>query len=347
MRSVLSIIYILFAFTVSAQDKWKPLVASANKKMTDQNYEGALKDLDEATDDCPKCPTPHFRKVMVLAELKEFDKAKKELKKGREYSAESNAHYYYTAFLQWQMGEKQEALLTLQEFLNKDSTSALAATIYETRASIRLSQKLNDDAYADNLKILKIQPKNIHALASVIIHEIHSKDTAKAMQRLAAMNILDTSKSYTYNYEIGHIFYVLKRYKEALPFFERAFVINPKSNAALGYIGITYALLDNYDEALRYLEGLLKLAPNSAYARNCIGFVKIKQALYDEALPYLDKAIEMDPASYDAYNNRGYIFFKKGGRDNLKKALADYDKAVQIAPAFYEPYWKYKDLISL
>lgn len=117
--------------------------------MSNQDYRGALKDLDEATDDCPKCPTPHFRKVMALAELKEFDKAKKALKKGKEYSAESNMHYYYTAILQWKQGEKEETLLTLQEFLSKDSTSSLAASMYEIRASIRLTQKLNDDAYAD------------------------------------------------------------------------------------------------------------------------------------------------------------------------------------------------------
>ncbi len=347
MRSILLTLVIFLTISASAQEKWKSLVASANKKMSNQDYKGALQDLEEAIDDCSKCPTPHFRKAMALAELKEFDKAKKALKKGKEYSAESNMHYYYTAFLQWKQGEKEETLLTLQEFLSKDSTSSLAASMYEIRASIRLTQKLNDDAYADNLRIIKIQPKNFHALASVIIHEIHSRDTAKAMQRFAAVQVTDTSKNFTYNYEMGHILFTLDRFKEALPFFERAFVIRPQSNSALGYIGVTHARLNNYEEALRYLNGLLKLSPDSPSALTNIAFVKINQGLHNEALDYLDKAINIAPGSWDAYNNRGYIYFKLGGKENLKKALADYDKAIALAPSYYEPYWKYKELIAL
>jgi tetratricopeptide (TPR) repeat protein len=346
MKRTLLTLLIFCVFSASAQEKWKTLVTSANKKMSNQDFKGALEDLEEATDDCPKCPTPHFRKVVALVELKEFDKAKKALKKGREYSAESNSHYYYTAFLQWKQGEKEEALITLQEFFSKDSTSSLAASLYEIRASIRLSQRLNDDAYADNLKVLKIQPKNYHALASVIIHEIHSKDTAQALQRFSTIQLTDTSKNYTYNYEMGHILFTLNRFQEALPFFERAFVIRPQSNAALGYIGITYARLNNYDEALKYLNGLLKLSPNHPSALNNIAFVKINQGLYSEALPYVEKAIMIAPSLAEAYNNRGYIYFKLGGEDNLRKALADYDKAISVGQYYYEPYWKYKELIS-
>ncbi len=146
---------------------------------------------------------------------------------------------------------------------------------------------------------------------------------------------------------MGHILFTLDRFKEALPFFERAFVIRPQSNSALGYIGVTYARLNNYEEALRYLNGLLKLSPDSPSALNNIAFVKINQGLYEEALALLEKAIKIAPQGWDAYNNRGYIYFKLGGKENMKKAMADYDKAIGLAPSYYEPYWKYRELISL
>ena len=50
---------------------------------------------------------------------------------------------------------------------------------------------------------------------------------------------------------------------------------------------------------------------------------------FDKALADYNKAIELNPNYADAYCNRGNAWFAKGDHD---KAFADYDKAVRLNP---------------
>src|SRR5262245_51729587 len=56
---------------------------------------------------------------------------------------------------------------------------------------------------------------------------------------------------------------------------------------------------------------------------------------YDRALADFDKAIQLKPDYADAYNNRGEAYLDKGDKE---RAFADFDKAIQLKPDYADAY---------
>ena len=56
---------------------------------------------------------------------------------------------------------------------------------------------------------------------------------------------------------------------------------------------------------------------------------------YDRAIANYDKAIEINPIFVAAYNNRGNAYSKKGQHD---QAISDYTKAIEISPRLVDAY---------
>ena len=59
------------------------------------------------------------------------------------------------------------------------------------------------------------------------------------------------------------------------------------------------------------------------------------KAEYDKAIADYDKAIEIDPKYVEAYNDRGWVWHLKTEYD---KAIADYDRAIEIDPENVDAY---------
>ncbi len=64
------------------------------------------------------------------------------------------------------------------------------------------------------------------------------------------------------------------------------------------------------------------------------GFVNAERKDYDKALADYNKAIELDPKFATAYYNRGFVDADKKDYD---KALADYNKAIELDPKYALP----------
>jgi tetratricopeptide (TPR) repeat protein len=56
----------------------------------------------------------------------------------------------------------------------------------------------------------------------------------------------------------------------------------------------------------------------------------------DRAIADLDKAVELAPLFFEAYCNRGLAYLNKGDDD---RAISDFDKAVELAPKFAQAYF--------
>ena len=64
--------------------------------------------------------------------------------------------------------------------------------------------------------------------------------------------------------------------------------------------------------------------------------VLMGQNKFHEALDFLNKAINADDQNHEAFNARGVVYFEL---KEFTNASLDYDRAIQLKPDFYRPYY--------
>jgi arylsulfatase A-like enzyme/Tfp pilus assembly protein PilF len=109
------------------------------------------------------------------------------------------------------------------------------------------------------------------------------------------------------------------------------------------YLGVAYYKSGDFEAALKNYREALKLDKNYASVFNNIGtlylttFLKNKdRASHEEAMRNFNEAIAIDPLLFSAYNGRGAAYIYSG---ETGKAIADWQKAIEIKPDFTDPYF--------
>jgi tetratricopeptide (TPR) repeat protein len=120
-----------------------------------------------------------------------------------------------------------------------------------------------------------------------------------------------------------------KRYAEAVPLFQRATQLAPRSFDAWFNVGYMLNLLKRYAEALPVHEQATALDPDSAEAWNNKGAALSELKRYAEALAACDRALAIDPNYALAWNNKGVAL---RNLDRADEALAAYDCALAVDP---------------
>jgi len=134
--------------------------------------------------------------------------------------------------------------------------------------------------------------------------------------------------------EIGEIHYQLKEYENALTFYKKASVLNPKEIALNLSIGLIYGKINDYNRAFDCYEQILKHNDNSEK------FLKIKAGAYlnlaniyydnndfDKSVELLEKAIGLSPKYSNLYMNLGNSYRAK---NDIEKATSCFKKALEL-----------------
>jgi len=133
------------------------------------------------------------------------------------------------------------------------------------------------------------------------------------------------------HYALGHVRFVLKKYKEAIASFEQALEIDPDYSEAHNYLGRVYALQGEDDLAIASYEAALKNAkyetPEAPYWN--LALVFIHQKKYKYAVQALNNALLMKPGITSVHNLLGKVYSNMGEN---QKAIDAYQKAVQLTP---------------
>ncbi|MGA2240114.1 MAG: tetratricopeptide repeat protein, partial [Candidatus Bathyarchaeia archaeon] len=119
-------------------------------------------------------------------------------------------------------------------------------------------------------------------------------------------------------YNKGVVLGRLKRYKEALPAYNKAIKLQPDYARAWYNKGVALGNLNRYKEALPAYNKAIKLQPDDAKAWHNKGSSLGNLNRYKEALPAYNKAIKLQPDYARAWRNKGVVL---GRLNRYKEAL--------------------------
>ena len=203
----------------------------------------------------------------------------------------------------------------------------------------------------DGHKSVTLFGETLYEAGSVIEHEITIGWGLRIIKSKEALNTEDESLFYAlvediltkefvieghplaYLYNTGGINYaILKNFKKAIEYFQKAISIKSAHLSPLNNIGICYENLRNYEKAIDYYEKAISIKPDYHFAINNMGVSYRKLENYEKAIECFEKVISMKPDYYSALNNMG-ISYKNLG--NYEKSIEYFEEAISINPIYY------------
>lgn len=129
-----------------------------------------------------------------------------------------------------------------------------------------------------------------------------------------------TNRSTAY-YNQGMVLLGLRRYQEAIDFFQKATCLNGSCAQGYYYMGLALRAISRYNEAIVAFRKAIKLNPNSTYAHDQLSGALIDlsetlppsqaKACLEQALDNAEKAFQLSDARIGCYNMARAIAHRK------------------------------------
>jgi tetratricopeptide (TPR) repeat protein len=120
--------------------------------------------------------------------------------------------------------------------------------------------------------------------------------------------------------------------REAVELYRQSIETFPTAEAYT-FLGWTYSFMGDYDAAIAECQRAIEIDPDFGNPYNDIGAYLIEKGEVDEAIPWLELA-----TGAMRYDNPAYPYFNLGRvwefKHNFPRALASYQKAVEIDPRY-------------
>ena len=122
--------------------------------------------------------------------------------------------------------------------------------------------------------------------------------------------------------------------EDAIRLYQASLACYPTAEAHT-FLGWSYSFQGRYDEAIAECKKAIGIDPEFGNPYNDIGSYLIHEGQFDAAIPWLEQAIDAPRYEVRHYPhcNLGRIYRAKG---LLKKAMAEFEKALGIEPSY--PY---------
>ncbi|MDY6896827.1 MAG: tetratricopeptide repeat protein [Cyanobacteriota bacterium] len=349
------------------------------EKRNKADFQGAIKDLNQAIRINPKYAFAYYRRAEARQNTGKVDKAIADLQKAAELFS--------------QQGNKSDAFRSQgsMRMLKKDYPGAIAAfsqaiklnpkdtDAYNERGMTRVQSGDLKGALADYNKSISLQPSDAYAymgrsfthlklqdkisaiadvnqainiapnyaLPHLILGVIHYNfgDTPKAVTTFnKASQLLAAQGNQSYAHASQALaFQVSSNYPAAINSYTKAIQANPKDAEMYSLRGDTYSANGDFKKALADQTQAIRINPNYASAYTSRATIRLAQQKDSQgALTDLDKALNLDPSQDKAYFFRAIIRIQQ--KDN-QRALADINNAIKYVVSDADRYM-YKGIKS-
>jgi len=293
---ILLLVSLVLLQPLSSQQNDDPeaLIVSGNDKIAQQDYLGAIRDLNKAV----RLNPSNVKALTSRAQAK------------------------------YGMGNYDEAMNDVTKVLNLDKSYAKA---YYVRGCIYNGQKKYDDALADFDHTLILDKTITDASAEKAISYYNSQREKEAFEYINTL-IDQQNNVPAFYYTRGILNNNKGKYEKAITDFNKAVELDPKYNPynILLSRGLSYVSVQGYKEAEIDLTNAIQIAPNNPSAYIVRGKVYYDQGNFKEAINDYAKAVEINPDNAAPYFNLGMAYYKT---NDIPNACERFHKACSMGNA--------------
>ncbi len=276
-------------------------------------------------------------KIYLLREKN--DLAEKFLEALKKLKADSKQIAHIQFLLQYQRGQYQLALKTLQK-----------SQIPEKKFYEGILRLLQDDIVGGRNILLNIQGQAYQSLSQQILNDISLFETyqdanlgflhakigkslknnqevilAKKFLLKAVSNQNQFRDAWLY---LGHIYLETQKYADAIKVFEKAKQMSPYYAETHLMLGSTYYFLKQYDRAIKYLENAISFkTQQTAKASEYLGLSYYAQGQNTKAISQFNKSHQAQTLDLDSYASYIYLLSEQADTKKLNSIIQRLQKA--------------------
>jgi tetratricopeptide (TPR) repeat protein len=156
-----------------------------------------------------------------------------------------------------------------------------------------------------------------------------SETNKKYDAAISALNAVYSASSYEINLRLGYLNYTAGKYKEAVPFYQKAMDLMPAATEPKWAIINAYTNLENWNEIEKVYLAILRIDPKNASASYYLGLIYYYRKEYVSAKKYFDVALNQYPFGYDNMLMSAWTNYFLG---NKNEAVILFNKTLLYSP---------------
>ncbi|MEQ1799843.1 MAG: hypothetical protein ABL872_17935 [Lacibacter sp.] len=164
------------------------------------------------------------------------------------------------------------------------------------------------------------EPKILKAYSAVAI-----RDFSLGLAEIKKL-IEGDPDNFDYQICLSHIYDELGEYGKAFEIFEKLLIVYPADAVVHNNAGFSFLLQEKFKEAVPYFEKAIQLDNSFAFPLDNLGFVKFKLGYPEDGISLINKSLELDKGNSYAYKFKGLIYQSLGDK---KEAMENFNLALK------------------
>ncbi|XP_073495033.1 tetratricopeptide repeat protein 6 isoform X2 [Phyllobates terribilis] len=181
---------------------------------------------------------------------------------------------------------------------------------------------------------IKVQPRSVRAYLYRGALKYYIKAYKLAIQDLTKAAELDPFCSLVY-YNRGVCFHQIKMYEEALKDYSIVLLLGGWKEVDVKVLvnrGLLYLELHDYANALEDFKAVAMKTPADQKIHQVLGNCHHRLRQYEEAVQAFCQVLQINPLTSEGYIGRGNAYMEYGHKKGIKRAQADFVKALHLKP---------------